>query len=252
MKLQNYLDILNYIKKYGTEDLEKIIIYYQKNFGSETKSSLIQKQLLNEQVSRNMYEKNKKIINYLKEINLNIPIFEPEFINFIYEIKQNLSKIDIYLDNIMLLKELEINNINLYDKKNYFLFDIRSDEEIINSYKINNKWYYIKETVPKNIRKIYTDGEISFSNKNVFGEGTIESPYFIYGGYYNTYSVDVLKNNWVLEINNQNNIIKSNMYLKESFNFDKNRIPTKEEINSLQIPDSIRKYHKNLILRKSK
>ena len=42
------------------------------------------------------------------------------------------------------------------------------------------------------------------------------------------------------------------MYLKESFNFDKNKIPNKEEINSLQLPDSIRKYHKNLILRKSK
>ena len=199
-----------------------------------------------------MYEKSKELFLYLKSNDLKLSIFDSNFKKFIEEIKNNLYRINLYYDNIDKLENLNIKEISLYDDKNKYSFIIDGDKKMINSYKIKGKWVYLKETIPENIRKIYTDGQINFTKKNVFGDGTIENPYFIYGGFMNYYYADILNYDWILDVLNEKNEIKTHLHLKNSFDFNPSNLPDKEEIESLETPKSLRLYYKELISYKSK
>ena len=250
-KLEDYKMILNYVKNYGTSDFEKILYYYQNYYKEISKEKIIQRELIEKNMLKIMYEKSKKLFLYLKENETKISLFDDNFKLFIEELKNNLYKINNYLENIEALEKINVCDVNIYSKNNKYSFVINSKNETINSYKIKGKWKYIKEPIPDNLRKIYTDGQINFTPKHLFGEGTLEFPYLIYGGYQNYYYSEVLNYNWVLDVNQQEET-KTTINLKNSFDFDIKELPSKEEIISTEIPKSLKLYYKELIYHKSK
>lgn len=248
-ELADYKVILDYIKQFGTKDFEKMLFYYYNYCENVSKEVLENRKLLEKKMLKIMYEKCKDLFWYLKSNNSNLVIFDNDFKYLLEEVKTNLHNINIYIENVSKLDRLNVNEISLYSKKENFSFIVNSDLEKINSYKVNGKWYYLKEPILDQIRKVYTDGQINFVKKNIFGQGTIEIPYFICGGYY--YS-KILNSNWILDVSNKKGEIKNHLYLKNSFNFDFSNFPNKEEIESFEIPKNLKLYHKKIINHKSK
>lgn len=250
--LKDYELILRYIKQFGTTDFEKLLYQYYHWFKDISKENILQRELLSDGFIKNIKEDNKRLITYLKNNKMNLSVFDLKFLKFVSEVKNNRQAIDTYLENVKQLLHLGVTDITTYDDKNCFCFVVNNELERINTYKIKGRWIYIKEQLPIGIRKVYTDGFINFSDKHVFGDGTLNSPYFIFGGFANYYYVDILHSNWILDVVNMKNEHKISLHLKNSFCFDKSHLPDREEIDSLELPKTLTNYYKELILKKSK
>ncbi len=208
-----YKNLLEYVKNEGVDSVLNLLQDLKK---ISNQNLLIRQTLFNNgQNDLSILEqKNKNIIKYLsenKEKYKRIDFTKNGLLEIMKKIKENSSLLDLYLQNAKLLEKLKVSDINfIEDFKNKYECYIYRDffERIIN------------------IRKFYTDGKILPSEESQLNSKSNYSKI--------VFSLENAK--FLLQaVNSENYCQYRNIYITD-FGFDGAKLPTKEEIESYEIP----------------
>lgn len=218
METSIYLDILNYVKKSNSS---KLLTYIN------TIMNYPKIQIINDITNGNIndfYNEFKEEINFIKKYNNEeCEIYSKSFIAFL---KESLDgKLDEYIRKLKILQELEINKIIL---SSYNKFS--ANFKIKNLDDLDNQVFLTKTYSDGNLCTAYpiVNYNISKKHNNWFG------------GYYNNSAT------YVVQVENfgDGTILKT-LYIND-FNFNIEKIPTKEELESYRFPISFVELINNL------
>ena len=210
-----YRCLFECVKKEGIEPVFNLA-HDVKNLPKQ--DSLINQTIMGEENDLDKLRKNNKdIIKYLKEHKKELKALSFKDLN-VYNtlavLLKESSLIDLYLDNAKELEKLKVASIRyLSPKDNELDYSIYRD---INGDIIN-------------IRKYYTDGNICV------GEETLEDEEFLYS----KIPLYISSPSFILEVSNNESFYSYRAIMIKDFTFDSSKLPTKEELESYEVPRSL-------------
>lgn len=247
-----YLSIIDYIKRNGREAFIKLF----EELDKENINSLsCEDYLFGSDKTRkidDIIRKNIDIIKFLRNIsNGNIDFLNNDFRKFILNLDSK-DKIDLYFNNAKELLNLQVDrifiNARVCDTNIMCLIGYNDKEKIGKYNNIKGKTLYFKTGEVIFNRTMYTDGETELHEVPKFiGKGTIENPYRLDDTKKELYFVRLKNSNFILMKSDCSGktyrTFSQNGY---GFDFDVNKLPSKEELMTYNEPEYIKEYKKTL------
>lgn len=173
--------------------------------------------------SLSLISRNKKVVDYLRKHKKELEaknLTDQNIISVVNELVDNPSLLDTYLENARLLEKYKIEKIKIVSKKYEDIFHININQEI----------YYNKSNKIIAIRKYYTDGEIEcirveegydYKEMNCALKGEVST-------------------SWILHTENHENGMQFRSIYITGFDFNPEKLPTEEELQSYELPSSLK------------
>ncbi len=209
-------------KKEGPESLQKLLKDLEMLKGNSLEYDAIFK---GRHYTLSLTTKNKGVISYLRErkkelVGLNL--LNESVTASINELVDNPGLLDTYLETAKYLEDYRIGHINCMP-------------ECLDTLNITSRAFYDKEGKINCITKHYTDGSIIYSPvgepQGLFRQQII--PCILDGSVPTT---------WVLRTENSDSGWQYRTIYLENFAFDTTKLPTEEEVQSYDLPPSLKLY----------
>ena len=250
-----YRKIFEFIGQEGIEPFEKLVC----DIIDIDKYTLTRDGILKgKQPIMSLVCRNKLVIEFLRQFNNyflsygpanTMDIDSPDFLNFITYTSRNMDKLDTYIENAKKLEELKISNIKFFDSEELWSLNNRTLKTV--GLGATQIWKESKDITT--IRKHYSDGIINYTPvKFPFLDDDFDLAKRAKREY-EEFKISLEPNkyitnspSWLIQSENHENGYQFRYALIENFDFNSELLPTNEQLNSYEEPQSLKLYKKEM------